>query len=103
MAIEVVLKVREAEDAGVLAIKNANEKAKQILAEAEKEGSERYKAVIREARSAGDGMIRAAAKEADGENAPLEEKNAAEIKKILNPDSAKFEKAVEIVMERIVN
>lgn len=103
MAKEVVYKVKEAEDASSEAVRRANEEAKRILADAEKDGNERCNAMLREARLLRDEMIREAAKEAEEESVPLGKKTAGEIERILNPERERFEKAVAAITERIVN
>ena len=103
MAKEAVLRVKEAEDAAAETVRNAHEKARLIIAAAEKESIDKYRALINEANAEKETIIREAVSSVEAECAPLDQEGGARAERILNPDASKYEKAVTTVTERIVN
>ena len=103
MAKEAVLKVKEAEDLAAELVKDAQEKARTVIAAAERESIEKYRALLKLADAEKDAIVREAVRAAEAECGPLDQEGGAQANQILNPDHSKYEKAVTTVMERIVN
>ena len=103
MAKEAIAKIKsaEAEAAEILGI--AAEKANHIMAESKKNALDEKESIIRGAQSAKEAAIENAKKEARARCAPIIADGRARAEKILNPDAAAFEQAVNTVVERIVN
>lgn len=103
MAAEALLKVREAEEQGGELVRRANDEAKEMIRKAEADGLTRQKAIIAEANRMKAEMIEQAGRKAVQGCADLLSEGEAQRQRILNPDPQKFEQAVQIVIERIVN
>jgi len=103
MAKEAIIKIKEAEDGASKIIRTATEKARQVIEKSLKDALKKKASIIQGAESLKKINSENAKKEAKTQCIPMSEKSRIEIEKILNPDQDKFEKAIEIVVERIVN
>ncbi len=103
LAKEAIIKIKEAEETGNEIVLKANENAKQILKNAESDGDKKYKDIIDQANKQKIEMVEKAKKEALLECEPLERQAQEELLKINNPDKAKQQKTIELIVERIVN
>lgn len=103
LAADAVLKVKEAEDNGSEVIKRANEVSKDILKNAEADAQKKCKAILDEAYRMKAEIIEAASKKAAEECNGLILKGDEEKEKVLHPDKAKFDRASDLIVERIVN
>lgn len=103
MAAEAVLKVKQAEEQGNELVRKANEEAKELIRKAEADGLTRQKGIITEASRMKAEMIAAANQKAVQGCAGLLSEGEAQRQRILNPEPQRFEQAVQIVIERIVN
>lgn len=103
MAAEAVLKVKQAEEQASEIVRRASDEAKELIRKAETEGRTRQKEVIAEANRMKAEMIDRAGKAAVSGCSDLLREGEAQKQKILNPEPQRFEQAVQIVIERIVN
>lgn len=103
MAAEAVYKIKETEDKGKEAIKKANEEAKKILAEAKENSVKQKQSVLEEALRKKAAMIQSAVERANKRCEEISAEGAEEREKLLSPDSARLERAIQLVMERIVS
>lgn len=103
MAAEAVLKVKQAEEQGNEMVRKANDEAKELIRKAEADGLTRQKGIIAEANRMKEEMIAAANHKAVQGCADLLSEGEAQRQRILNPEPQRFEQAVQIVIERIVN
>lgn len=103
MAAEAVLKVKQAEEQASELVRKANDEAKELIRKAEADGLSRQKAVIMEANRQKAEMIEQANLRAVQGCADLLREGESQRQQILNPEPQKFEQAVQIVIERIVN
>lgn len=103
MAAEAVLKVKEAEEKGSELIRKSNEEAKEIIKRSGFDGEKKRKAIVNEACKTKEKIIEMAVNKAALECSELIKKGSEEKANILNPEKKKFERAVSLVVERIVN
>lgn len=103
MAKETVIKIKEAEDAAAEVVRAANEKARLLTEEKLKEALKEKEGIVKSAEKTKDTLAENARTEAEAKYAPIIAEGREEIKRIQNPEPAKFEQAVKTVMERIVN
>ena len=103
MAAEAVLRVREVELKSKETITKATEQARRITAEADKKAQERKKEILRQARATRQEVIDAATKKAEQESADLTQQGNAERDRLLTPDPAKEQEAINFIIERIVS
>ena len=102
MAAEAVYKIKEAEETCRETLKNAAQKAKEIVAQAGKDGEEKRGQILDSARWQRQTLLQQAADKVIATCETIAVHGAEEREKILAPDSAKMESAVKLVMERIV-
>lgn len=102
MAAEAVLKVSEAEERGGELLRQAGEEARDIVKQAEADGERKRKAIIEEALKTRDVAIKAAVDKAGRECAEMAKRGDEEVQKLPSPGKARFDKAVSIIVERIV-
>lgn len=103
MAIEVVNKIKEAEDAANLLVREANERAKEIIKNADNVGLDKQKQIVNEANQKKQDMIMKAIEDGNAECAPLIADCDAQLAGISNLDKQKMTKTVSLLVERIVN
>ena len=103
LALEVINSLKEAEKKADLTISEAEAKKKEIIKAAEQKANEEYSRIISEANLEAKNIIDAAVLEAQKEAMPIAERGKNEEEAILNLPNDKFSKAVNLVIERIVN
>lgn len=103
MAAEAVHKVKEAEERGRDIRKRAGEEAKRLLAEAREQGAAQKKSTEQEARQLKKEMLQSAVKRADENCRAIEARGTEERAKLLAPEASRMERAIQLVMERIVS
>jgi V/A-type H+-transporting ATPase subunit G/H len=102
MAKEALIKVKEAEETAAEIVRDAAEKAKLIADAAAASAQAQKAAIIDDALRQKQMILEAAENEANARCAPEIAAAEAEIEKILAPGPDKFERAVNIVAERIL-
>lgn len=100
--IAAIVKVKEAEDACEAEVKKATETAQEILKKATGEARDRRKAITDEMRLKRAEMLNKARQEAENACIPLDEAAKQEIGRILHPDEAAFNEAVNTLVETIM-
>jgi vacuolar-type H+-ATPase subunit H len=103
LAVEAVLKVKEAEDQGKELLRAANDAARSILQNAEKEAAGQKKSILDAAARERKTLVEAAISQAEWDSGPLVTAGAQERERLLSPEPAKFEGAVNLIVERIVS
>lgn len=103
MAAEAIYEVKKAEEKGSEILRSANEKAREIIKKAEVDATRKQREILNEAIQQKQKLLNEAVQRAEEDCIPLTLQSEQEKAAILNPDKQKFEKAVQIVIERIVN
>ena len=103
MAKEALIKIKEAENAAAEIIRLAAEKADSIAKEAEAAAFAQRDSTIKAAIRQKQKISENAAEEAKTICAPIVASGDAEIEKILAPAPERFKRAVDTVLERILN
>lgn len=103
MALEVITGIKEAEKKAEDMIKEAEEMKKAALKKAEIRADEEYSRIISEADYEVAALIGKAEEEAQNEALPILQNGEKEIKLISNTPPDRIDKAVNFVIERIVN
>jgi len=103
LAVEAVLKVNEAEKKGNDAINDAALTAREIIQNAEAEGLRKRNEIIGNAVGIKDEIIQAARVKALKECERLAVQSVTRVNEFGNPGSQKLDRAVQIIVERIVN
>lgn len=102
MAVEAIQKIKEAEEKGAEIIAKAKEEAKNLIKTAEKEAALKYEDIIKASKEEAEALIKKAEEEGRKIAEPILEKGISERKEILNMDSIKTSKAINLIYERIV-
>lgn len=102
MAVEAVIKIKEAEVQGREILRKANDTAWQIIQSAAKESAEKRDAILGEARKVQSRLLDEAAQKAQTECETLGACGASERETILNPGEDKLNRAINFITERIV-
>lgn len=103
MAAEAVYKIKAAEEQARDIVKKANAEAKQILSNAREKSALCRKAVLDEAMNEREKILRSAAERAEERCVDIIQKGNAQRAALLAPDEAKMDRAIKLVMERIVS
>jgi V/A-type H+-transporting ATPase subunit G/H len=103
LAVEAVLKVKEAEEQSREILRTANDAARSILLNAEKEAARQKKSILDAAADERKTLVEAAVSQAEWDSGPLVTEGAQERERLLSPDTGKFEGAVNLIVERIVS
>ncbi|MGL4991026.1 MAG: ATPase [Sarcina sp.] len=103
MAAEIISEIKKVEQEAKELIANANKTSKDILAKASIDAQAEYDSILNEARIQIKTIIDNAVLEANNEASVLQEKGQAECELISKPSNEKFDEAVNLVIERIVN
>jgi V/A-type H+-transporting ATPase subunit G/H len=102
LALDVINSLIEAETKADLIISEAEAKKKDIIKAAEQRANEEYSRIITEANSEAKGIIDDAVLDVQKEVEPIKERGKQEEETILNLSYDKLNKAVDMVIERIV-
>ncbi|MCL1793375.1 MAG: hypothetical protein FWG34_05870 [Oscillospiraceae bacterium] len=102
MAKEALTKIKEAEGAAAEILRLAAEQAKAIAEKAAADAAAHRNAAMLEAGRQKHAILENAEKEAAAERAPIIDACSSEIEKISLPAPEKFDKAVNTVIERIM-
>lgn len=103
MAAEAVYKIKETEEKGKEVVRQANEEAKRILAAARETSAGKKKELLDQALREKAAIVQSAVDKANKTCEGIAAKGAEERDNILAPDSSKVERAIQLVMERIVS
>lgn len=103
MALEAINKVKAAEDQATKIITDATVQSKNILKNAEEQSKIQYDSIINDAHKKGEEIKAKFLKDSEEKSEPILEKGKEAIESILNIDNSKFQGAVKLVIERIVN
>lgn len=103
MAAEAIYTIKETEQKSRELVKEAGLKAQQILAAARTDSAAQKEAALRQAEQEKAALIEAAVNEARLRCDEVAAQGAAEREKIMTPDPARLESAINLVMERIVS
>ncbi|HCQ89143.1 MULTISPECIES: ATPase [unclassified Clostridium] len=103
MALEAINKVKTAEDQAAQALEKALKESKDIIKNAEREADKQYEARLTEAYKEAEQIKSKFISESEVESEPIMKKGKEEVDHILNVDANKFNSAVKLVIERIVN
>ncbi len=102
MAMDAVLRISETEAKAAELIKEAGDKAKAAIQQAETDAVRRQKEIIQNAKAEAAELLAAAVKAAEEECLPIISQGEGEIAAIRNPDPAKLQEAIKSASERIV-
>lgn len=94
-------KIKEAEDAAEAAVKKATEAAQEIMKTATATARERRKAIVEDTRQKRAEILQNARREAEAACVPLDEASSRDIERILRPDEAAFNKAIETLVDKL--
>jgi V/A-type H+-transporting ATPase subunit G/H len=103
LALEVINSLKDAENQAEEIVNKAQADRKEIIKKAEEKAKEEYTRIIAEANSQVVSIMDTAVKEGEQKAAPIKEKGSQEEEAILNLTGVEFDKAVNMVIERIVN
>jgi len=103
LAKEAIGKIKAAEDSGNEKTKKASEDARRLVKAAEADAAEKQKEILQNARQQSERLLDQARAQALAQCKPLITEGDAAIAAIRNPDPAKMDKAVGLVVERIVS
>ena len=103
MAQEAVLRVKQAEDSGKEMVRAATEQARQLVADARKQAVDRRTQIIDRANEARAEKIAQGAQKAQAQCDALAQQGRAERDGYLAPQADKRERAIKLIMERIVS
>lgn len=103
MAAQAVFKIKETEDKGKEIIRKAKEESKRILAQAREDCESQKQVLLEKTLAEKQGIIQAAVDKANKQCETITAQGAAQRKKLLDPDQSKLERAIQLVMERIVS
>ncbi|WP_315119988.1 ATPase [uncultured Clostridium sp.] len=102
MAIEALNSIKDAETKGEEIIKAAQQESKDIIKNAEIKSIAEYKRIIDEANSLANNMVSEALKKGEEEGERIKEGAEKDISDIINIPDDKMEKAINLIVERIV-
>ncbi|MEW9096218.1 MAG: ATPase [Clostridiaceae bacterium] len=102
MAVEALNSIKNAETKGEEIIKTAQQESKNIIKNAETKSIGEYKRIIDEANSLASNMVSEALKKGEEESKIIKEGAEKEINDIINVSGDKMEKAINLIVERIV-
>lgn len=103
MALEAINKVKTAEDQAAQILESALKESKDIIKNAEREADKQYEARLTETYKEAEQIKSKFISESEVESEPIMKKGKEEVDHILNVDANKFNSAVKLVIERIVN
>jgi V/A-type H+-transporting ATPase subunit G/H len=103
LAVEAVLKVKEAEEQSREILRAASDAARAILLNAEKEAARQKRSILDAAADERKALVEAAVSQAEWDAGPLVAEGAKDRELLLSPDTGKFEGAVNLIVERIVS
>lgn len=103
MALEAIKQIKEAEIQGDEIISKAKAKCKELVKSTSLEVKEDYEKVIELSQNKYTVIIKEAAKEAELKSIPILNDGREKINKITSISEERFNKAVNLVVERIVN
>ncbi|WP_454053987.1 ATPase [Clostridium sp. Marseille-Q7071] len=103
MALEAINKVKTAEDQAAQILEKALKESKDIIKNAEREADKQYEVRLTEAYKEAEQIKSKFISESEVESEPIMKKGKEEVGHILNVDANKFNSAVKLVIERIVN
>lgn len=103
MAVEAVLKIKEAEERGKAVIRGAGEEARKIAQSYAANCEEQKNTILVKAKNTREVIIKSAEQKAESECDELQKKGDAEKEKIFNPGAEKVEQAIKFITERIVS
>ena len=103
MASEAVLRIKEAEDKAKEVIRRANENAKQIVTAAQKAAEAKRSEILKNAHDAKAADISQAALKAEKKCEALLAEGARTRQSILAPEPAKLAQAVDLIVKRMVS
>lgn len=103
MAIEEIKEIKSSEEKAYEVIKNAQNERGKIIKEAKIKALNEYKRILSEAKLQAKKIIDDSVKEAEKKKIPILEQGQKESQSIINISDEKFKKAVNLVIERIVN
>lgn len=103
MAKEAIISVKEAEEQAREMIEKAVQASKASKAEAIQGGEEEYSRIINEAEESARTIKEKALKEGEAASKPILENGISEASKIIDISDEKIDRAVNIIIERIVN
>ena len=103
MAKEAIVSVKEAEEQVREMIEEAVQASKRSKAEAIQGGEEEYRKIVNEAEESARIIKEKALKEGEAASKPILENGISEASQIIDISDEKIDKAVNIIIERIVN
>lgn len=103
MALDVILKVKEAEKKADASIKLANDKSKEILKKAQTDANDTYNSMIIDSKEKESDIITENIQNANCKAKDIFKNGEKEVQEILNISNEKKQNAVKLVVERIVN
>jgi len=103
LALEAINKVKTAEDQAAQILESALKESKDIIKNAEREADKQYEARLTETYKEAEQIKSKFISESEVESEPIMKKGKEEVDHILNVDANKFNSAVKLVIERIVN
>ena len=103
MATEAISKIKEAENTAAAILEKAIESSKSIIKNAEIQGESQYDSLVNKAEEEAKTIKENATLEGRVKTEPIIRLGDEQISKIINIDQDKFNSAVNLVIERIVN
>lgn len=103
MAIKVISEIQKAEQYAKEIIVQANKDSKDIMSKATLQADEIHKKILESAKKEAEGFMQASIAEGNYEAEKLFAKGKQECEDIMAPSQDKIDKAVKLVIERIVN
>lgn len=103
MAAEIISEIRKVEQEAKELIISANKNSKEIIAKATSDADSKYNQILDNAKLEVKKIMDNAILEANKDADVLYDNGQAECKLISNPSTEKFDEAVNLVIERIVN
>lgn len=100
--MEAIQKIKQAEEKGEEIVAKAKSEAKDLIKEVTKEAALKYENIIKEGKEEAQSLIKKAEDEGRKVAEPILEKGKSEKEAILNMNSIKLDKAVNLIYERIV-
>lgn len=102
MALEAMNQIKKAEIEAEEKILNAKKASKEIIALAQKEAADKYNQIIEDAKQQAQKLLQKAVEEGNSEAEPILQVGLTEIDSIKNMSQEIKERAINIVVERIV-
>lgn len=102
MADDILLKIKEAEQAASNEVSDAKAKSQEIIRQAKDEADSEYKRIISDANTKANGLIDEANRKALSEKEPILQKAREASSNILNTDNKNVKVIIDALTERIV-